>query len=272
MKTKLLSMFTLMLIGASSISAQTKVWDFTNDRATWPLSSGTGVSQTSIDNLGLFAYAEGNTPITNFATITASNQTFTDGFAGTHRFQMNGAGYSSGPFVAMPTQRFAYFNVTGSCTVKVWFKTGSNGATRTVYVSDGTAALGSGTSNNGTNGDSVIFTASYTGGAARLYIFGDTANNLYKIEVTGTTVTTPVPVLAANNFQTQDSVNVYALGSQIKVTNVISNSQINVYNVTGALVKSVSTDNDMSFELNQGLYFVTVKSNETEKSVKVIVQ
>ena len=42
--------------------------------------------------------------------------------------------------------------------------------------------------------------------------------------------------------------------------------------MTGSLVKSVSTNSDTNFELNQGFYIVNVKSEEGEKSTKIVVE
>jgi hypothetical protein len=272
MKTKLLSLTLALVLFSSITNAQTKVWDFGNDHTTWPLSSGTGVSETAIDNLGLFANSSTATsPITNFAAITSSNATFPDTYMGTTRLQLNGAGFAGGVFSAMPTQRFVYFNVTGSCTVKVWFKTGSNGATRTVYVTNGTATLGSATTNSGSNGDFGIITATYTGGADQLYVYADAASNLYKIEVTGTTVVSPVAGI--NDFQSGSAVKVYANGKQISVADVTSATQVDVYTITGALVKSVKTEANTTIELmTSGVYIVNVKSAEGQKSVKVLIK
>lgn len=274
MKTKLLSSIFAFVLFTSLTKAQTKTWDFGNDRTNWPVSSGTGVPQTSINNLGLYANADdAQSQIINFAAITTNNATFPDGYTATHRMQLNGAGFASGAFSNMPAQRFAYFNVSGNCTVKVWFKTGSNGAARTVYVTNGTSTLGSATTNTGSNTDFAIITASYTGAAARLYVYGDAASNLYKIEVTGTTVTAPIPVLSTGHFQASSSVKVYGAGKEIFVSNVKSSTQVEVYNITGALVKSIKTDSDTSFDfLTSGLYIVKVKSEEGQKAVKVAVK
>lgn len=272
MKKTLLSLLFTMLFSATFVNAQTKTWDFSNTTI-WPLSAGIGINEMVVDGLGLFPIPTN----TNFGAINASSNTFSDGFVGTNRFQMNGGGGGTAGTL-LPTQRYVYFTVNGACTVKVWFKTGSNTSTRTMLCTNGTTLLGSGTSNDsatgGTNGDSVIFTATISSAAAsvgKIYIFGDTtANNLYKIEVTGATVNTPA--LGVNNFQS-DAVNVFSNGNQINVFNVISETKVNVYNMTGALVKSFTTSTDTNFELlNSGLYIVNVNSAEGQKSVKVLVK
>ena len=91
-----------------------KTWDFGNDTTNWPLSSGTGVVDKTVDHLGLYGNASGS--ITNFAAITATSYTFSDNYTGANRLQLNGAGYSSGSFSTTPTQRYLYFDVNGSAT------------------------------------------------------------------------------------------------------------------------------------------------------------
>lgn len=273
MKTKLLSSFAAIMLFAGVAHAQ-KTWDFGNDHTTWPLGSGYATN-TVVDNLGMYGSApDAETQITNFGAITTNNATFPDGFTATYRFQMNGAGYSGTTPLAMPSQRFVHFDVSGNCTVKVWFKTGSNGATRTVYVSDGINIVGSGTSNSGSNADFVTFTATYTGPATKLYVYGSAANNLYKMQVTGATVSGPVPVVMANEqFTALQSVKVYGAKMQVNIANVTEATRIDVYSLTGALVKSVDTDNDTSFELpTAGLYIINLTSGESRKSVKVVLQ
>ncbi|WP_163399007.1 hypothetical protein [Flavobacterium fluviatile] len=54
MKRKLLYLTTVLLFSVGFINAQTKVWDFGNDRTNWPLDA-TGVSANKVvDLLGLF--------------------------------------------------------------------------------------------------------------------------------------------------------------------------------------------------------------------------
>jgi len=271
MKTKLLSFALAVGLFTSVLNAQTKTWDFGNDHTTWPLSSGIS-NTTVVDNLGLFASApDAETQISNFAAVTASNATFPDGFTGSYRLQLNGAGFSGTTFLAMPTQRFIYLNVSGACTVKVWFKTGSNGASRTVYVTDGTTNLGSATTNDGTNADFAIITANYTGTGGRLYVYGSAASNLYKMEVTGATVSTPV--MSTNNFNEAALAKVFSKGKQVYVSNVLTSTQVDVYSMTGALVKTINTKEDTNFDfLSSGLYIVNLTSAEGRQSVKVAVQ
>jgi len=276
MKTKLLFTSLLMVLFTSISSAQTKTWDFGTNTATWPITaSGVGTigsgTQAVIDNLGLFSNDPANSAITNFGAVNASGATFSDGYVATNRFQMNGGGNTTATgFVPLPTQRYLFFDVSGACTINVWFKTGSSGTVRNVYVTNGTSTVGSAASNSGGNADLVILTANYTGAAGRLYIYcgPNEACNFYKITVTGATVNT---VLANNTFE-KSLTNVFSNGKKVFVSNVTSDTQVNVYTMTGSLVKSVSTNSDTNFELNQGFYIVNVKSEEGEKSTKIVVE
>jgi len=270
MKKKLLCLVLPMLFTALSVNAQTKVWDFGNDTVTWPLSAGIGYNEIVKDQLGLFPIATN----TNFGAVTASAASFTDGFTAVNRFQLNGGGGGTAGNL-LPTQRYVYFTVDGACTVKVWFKTGSNGSARTVLCTNGVELLGSGTSIGGTTPvDLVIFTANISTAQAavgKIYIYGDTASsNLYKIEVTGANVTTPA--LATPGFQKELDVTVYSKQNKIFLSNLKSTTKVNVYNVLGSLVKSIQADADTSLDINSGVYIVNAKSVDGEKSVKVIVQ
>lgn len=270
MKKKLLLLILPVLFTALSINAQTKVWDFGNDTTNWPLSAGIGNNEIVKDQLGLFPIASN----TNFGAVTASGATFTDGFTSVNRFQLNGGGGGTLGNL-LPTQRYVYFTVDGACTVKVWFKTGSNGSARTVLCTNGSELLGSGTSIGGiTPVDLVIFTANVSTAQAavgKIYIYGDTqSSNLYKIEVTGANVTTPA--LSTSSFQKELDITVYAKYNKIFLSNIKSSTKVNVYNVLGALVKSAQADADTSLDINSGVYIVNAKSADGEKSVKVIVQ
>jgi hypothetical protein len=273
MKKKLLLLILPAFMAVSSINAQTKVWDFGNDATTWPTTAagvGTIGANTSsiIDMLGLFSNGpESENQIVNFGAVNSNNSSFPDGYTATRRFQMNGGGgAAAGTF--LPVQRYLFFDVTGSCTVKVWFRPGSNGAQRTIFVTNGTASSGSATSNTGDFTDFTIVTANYSGPAARLYIYGDTACNLFKIEVTGATVNTGT--MSSDAFQ-QNNVNVFGNGQMMHIFNVTSSTEVNVYSLTGALVKSFTTSSDVNLQLNQGFYIVKLRSQEGDKTVKVIL-
>ncbi|QBN19518.1 T9SS type A sorting domain-containing protein [Flavobacterium nackdongense] len=279
MKKTLLYLILPMLFAASYGYSQTTIWDFGNSTSSingaaavpsWPLTAGIGSTEMVVDKLGLFPI----TTNTNFGAVTASAASFTDGYTAVNRFQLNGGGGGTAGNL-LPTQRYVYFTVNGACTVKVWFKTGSNGSARTVMCTNGTTLLGSGTSIGGaTPVDLVIFTANISAAQAavgKIYIYGDTtSSNIYKIEVSGATVTTPT--LANKSFQKELDITVYSKQNKIFLSNIKSKTQVNVCNVLGALVKSAQLDADSSLDINSGVYIVNAKSAEAEKSVKLIVQ
>ncbi|HSD09288.1 T9SS type A sorting domain-containing protein [Flavobacterium sp.] len=281
MKKKLLYLTSIVLFSMASINAQTTVWDF-QDSSKWPLSATPPVTtpvtpqesnylvETVVNKLGI---VPGLSTIKNFGTINLNNAVF-DTYSSTTRFQMNGAGYTTATgFVFTPTQRYLYFNLDGAATVKVWFKTGSNSAVRTIFVTDGKATIASGTSNTGGNTDFVVLTADVStlqAAAGKIYIFGDAANNLYKIEVTGANVITPA--LATDSFQADSKVTIYGNDGKINIANVTSATKVSVYNVLGSLVKSTETSGDVSLPIStSGVYIVKAQSEEGAKTVKVLV-
>lgn len=254
---------TLLLFAAglmsSVLSAQLtlpKTWDFN----TWATSSGIGQETVTMDDLGI--YAGVNTTLHNTGTVSTSNFTFADGFASTKRFQLNGAGYTSGVYTNLPTQRYIYFDVTGKVDVKIWCRGGGSGS-RVLYVTDGSSILAQATS---VDQAGTIFTATKTTeGAGRIYIFGDTAVNLMKIEVTQNTT------LGTSNVG-KDQVAIFSAGNQVHIQNVNSATDVSVFTIDGKLVKSATIKNDTVLELGTGLYLVNTKSEKGIKSQKVMVK
>lgn len=82
------------------------------------------------------------------------------------------------------------------------------------------------------------------------------------------------PSLGVSKYDTASNVttNVKAVGNKIYVSNVKSTSEINIYSITGALVKSFKTTEDTSFNLRAGLWIATVKTFEGQKSVKLLTK
>lgn len=271
MKKTLLIAFTSVLSIFSN--AQTTTWDFSNDATTWPISPGIGTSPIVKAGLGLNPISSNS----NFGAITNSSQvTFADGYVGTgNRFQTNGGGAVSAG-TNHPTQRYFFIETSGPCTVKAWYKSGSGGAVRTAYVSNGASTLygSAATSPAATPADTAILTANIPT-AGTFYIYTDAAINFYKIEVTGAAVVT---TLASNNLATAEAANknntvVFSQGKTIHITKVKENAQVEVYNMNGALVKTLSTKADTAFDIqNKGVYIVNVKSNNTSVSQKVLIK
>ncbi len=160
-----------------------------------------------------------------------------------------------------------YFPVTGAVDVKIWFRAGSSSDTeRILYISDGTDLLASHQA-VGTGAPQTI-TASYTGTGGNIYIYDSNSFNLYKIVVTG--VGASDLVLSANDYKSPVSTNIKAIKDRIYVSNVKMNTEVKIYSITGALVKSFTTKNDTDFEFKTGLYIATVKTIEGQKAVKLL--
>ncbi|CAH8282674.1 putative secreted protein (Por secretion system target) [Mariniflexile fucanivorans] len=71
-------------------------------------------------------------------------------------------------------------------------------------------------------------------------------------------------------IKTSSKVNLAAYGGKVYISNVKSNTQINIYNITGALVKSIATKNDTNFDFINGLFIVKIKDADGKKTVKLI--
>lgn len=66
------------------------------------------------------------------------------------------------------------------------------------------------------------------------------------------------------------SVEVSGYNNRIYVSNVKSNTKINIYSLKGALVKSIQTKTDTDFNFKNGLWIVTIKDADGQKAVKVL--
>ena len=68
------------------------------------------------------------------------------------------------------------------------------------------------------------------------------------------------------------SSNVRAIGDKIYVSDVKSSTEVKIYAITGALVTSFSTNEDVEFNFRSGLWIATVKTYEGTKAVKLLVK
>lgn len=291
MKKKLLYLTSILLFASASSNAQSvlRSWIFPSPTAvagpgTPFVSPGSAfLSTTVVEGLTL---EPGGPSITTFGVCDASVLTFTDGFSATGRIKFGGAGisvpapgtpltqadYLSPTANFMPNQRYLSFPVAaGTTTVKVWFKTSSNGSARSVICTNGvnwkvfTTTIGS---VPGPAVDAAILEGTYTANAAgTLYLYSDIGANIYKIEVNG-----PDPTLAVNNFKKESSIVVSARKGIVNLSNVKSSTKVSVFNILGSLVKSIETSSDTTLDIRSGVYIVKTKSIDGEKSVKVIVQ
>lgn len=266
MTKKLLLLLFTVVSAVSYVNAQ-KVWNFSNDTSNWMTSTVGYTTNTIKDNLGIYPGVTITTP--SIGGIIPSTITFSDGFVASRYFRMGQSSVFSGN---KPSERYLYFATAGAGTIKIWFTSGGGGS-RSIKVTDGTNEIATVSSANSTT--PAILEAEYTQTSGNIFIYTSvgTGVNIYKIEITGATGTTAlIGTLGVNDFKEDWSANVYSNGKEVFVTEVKSNTKIDVYNMTGALTKSVQTNTDTSFGLNAGLYIIKVKSDEGEKSVKTAVK
>ncbi|TDX83259.1 T9SS type A sorting domain-containing protein [Epilithonimonas xixisoli] len=260
MKKSLLLLAFAVVATVGNVKAQT-TWDFSS--AAWPVIAGE-TTATVKNNLGL---VPGPITSANFAQVEANTANFSDGYSATKRFKLNGGGFTSTGVNTTPTQRYVVFKVNGNSAVKVWYKNGGGGD-RILYIGTGSSILASNTYSNSSDG--IIYTYDYVGPARDLYIYGDTSLNIYKITATNVGTT----VLGVNDLKKDMKATAYTSGNKVFLSNLESkNTQVNVFNANGSLVKSLKASADTNFEIStKGFYIVNLKSEAGEKSVKVIIR
>jgi hypothetical protein len=271
MKKKLLYLTSIVLFAVVIANAQTTKWDFANNVVSlnggsdiftdWPNPTAATTVETVKNGLGIFP----GTGVTTFAVVSAGSVlTYSDGYSPTNRLATGGA---STVVSNMPSTRYFYFEVSGPCQIKVWARGGGSNA-RATNISNGATLLSTKPTTSATLDIHDINVTT----AGRYYVYADGAGGgtFNKIEVIGANVTTPA--LSTSSFQKQSDVAIYAKDGKINLSNIKSNTKVEVYSVLGALVKSAQAEADTSLDINSGVYIVKVKSAEGEKSVKVIVQ
>ena len=84
----------------------------------------------------------------------------------------------------------------------------------------------------------------------------------------------PIPELNTLSIDTviknSSKVNIASYGGKIYISNVTTNTQIKIYSLTGALVKSVSTKTNIDFDFLNGLFIVTINDADGQKAVKLL--
>lgn len=254
MKKKLLFLVFPLFLFSGLIQAQDKIWDFGNDETNFP--PGPSFTNTVvIDGLTLVG---GGSP---FATIEPNSGTWDDGYSSTNRLKSEGS--SSVDASGLPTRRYLEFPVSGPVAVKLWFRFSGSGVPRAVVISDNTGAEVVRFDSVG-DSDRRYIEANYTGGAGTLLVFSENnAVNYYKLEVSST-------LLSANDESLELTTDIKTIKDRVFISNVNSSTEIKVYNITGALVKSLNITDDFSFDLESGIYIAKIKSNKGDKTVKLL--
>lgn len=255
MKKKLLYLTSIALFSISAINAQNRTWEIGTTSTDWP--ANLAQMTTGTQEIQGLTVAAVSATFGGMAVAPASF-TFSDGYAPANEWKSNGNSSITG---ALPARRYFSFPVTGPSTIKVWFRVNGTGA-RACLISDGTNILGQLTDEDATK--PLLLTVPYNGAAGTIYVYSNSSINYHKIAVTD-------GVLGLDE-KSIVSTNIYSDGTQVFLSDVKSSTQVEVYSLSGALVKSLKTDTDTSFGLNTGVYIVKAKSAEGEKSVKVIVK
>ena len=270
-KTLLLSAFALLAI--CTLNAQ-KVWNLGGDpgiastspafQASTGIGNGTGTTGNPafpviINGLSI----TGLSTATNMGAVTASAKTFTDATSYTfnfvNRFQFNGGGYTGAaitdlvPTTNLPIQRYLSFGVSGNSTVRAIGITGSNNTVRLMFLTDGTNLVGTfkyyGTA-------LVDSTVTYTGPATTLYLYCNSASNLYYLSATN------YVALVTNVSKVLSDKGISFNGTEIVNSKGLS---IEVYSVLGKRVATSVTSIPTS-NFQKGVYIVRVSgSNDSLK-------
>ena len=107
-----------------------------------------------------------------------------------------------------------------------------------------------------------------------LTIWRNAAYKLTGLSVPTSLVANPDFTLGLEKLDESSSIttNVRGIGNRIYISDVKSTTQVNIYSITGALVHSVKTNNDLDFTFKTGIWIATIKNDEGYKSVKLMTK
>lgn len=173
-----------------------------------------------------------------------------------------------------------YVDIEGDGTLGCstgWFSFESYGGTGTPVTIEnkgsGTGASDCGGLTGGNRGDEAVrvmefqavdagqYRLAYRGGTVRVYRMY-VSNSSIKNEIEAT--------LGIEDIKTNNSPNVKAIGNRIYLSNISEKTEVNIYSITGALVKSIETSSDTNFEFRTGVWIASLKTKQGQKSVKLI--
>lgn len=105
-----------------------------------------------------------------------------------------------------------------------------------------------------------------------LTIWRNAAYHLTGMMSPNTLYVNPDYLTVEDKLDSSIATNVKAIGNRVYVSNVISSTEVNIYSLTGALVKTIKTKEDTDFAFRSGLWIATIKTAEGTKSVKFIAK
>jgi hypothetical protein len=299
MKRKLLYLTSIILFSASSIKSQIKYIDLG------------GYTITASGYQSLASIADINTAFYGSATYASGQQVFTGTKTlGTVPYQFSAIGGTdtSGRIYSNVTGQTAYgtspvtqptlggefaptslgrlqYNGVGN-TVRRQFSVSipagetvtiilmSDGASPAItYFSTSNTTAATFTNPSFTTSTTYAYKITNSTASTDTYTFWDTTGKLsiYRVYFADVTLPYSNPALGVNHFQADASSNVFSNGKLVFVSDVKSDTKVDVYRISGVLVKSFTTGSDTSFDLNTGIYVVKSKSAEGEKSAKILV-
>jgi hypothetical protein len=299
MKKQLLLFILPMLLFTATMHAQIKVIDFGAFALPTPaytnLVDATTINNTCYSTPGV-AGTTGNYLQNTFTLGEASpslyNITWVQGSGTNDRLYSNNpelATYSASATAPNPeftdydSSKIGYIspNGTGSTGRRHWQVTIAAGETVTfMLASPGTPPTLSVTDDDGetwtsytdpsfTTDNSFAFKITNSTAEQKTYKWYDGSGKVRLYRVYFADVNNAI--LGLDTKASPVSTNVQALGNRVYVSNVKSSSEISIYSITGALVKSFKTNSDTNFAFKSGLYIATVKTLEGQKSVKLLL-
>ncbi|NDP28215.1 MAG: T9SS type A sorting domain-containing protein [Flavobacterium sp.] len=305
MKKRLLYLVLPMLFTALSINAQTKVWDFGANPmgagftdmitvanqttcALFPAGSLTGGVEAGHQVSALTASATFGTLVINTflgdrwrsdnASLVLYDQTLNNTLGGSAVTPVFVGATKSGRLAFNGTgtaiRRYFTITLTAGQTVTIYWKSNITTAGSLTVTVPGGSAVSTSLAYNATAATSEMRQSKLTADVAGAYTIGDYVGKMetYRIYDADVNAAINLSALSTNNFDKGASLDIFSIKNQVYVSNIISATQINVYSITGSLVKSVKAAGNANFELSTGIYIVNAKSADGEKSVKLIVQ
>lgn len=168
-------------------------------------------------------------------------------------------------------RRYFTFTLTAGQTVTIYWKSNITTSGTLTVIPAGGSAVSTSLAYGSTGATSEMRISKLTADVGGDYTIGDYTGKMETYRIYGADVNAGVN-LSTNNFNKELSLDIFSIKNQVYVTRITSDTQIQVYNMAGALVKLVKAAENTNFELTKGIYVVKTKSAEGQKSVKVIVQ
>lgn len=197
--------------------------------------------------------------INDTSSLSGDNQLFIGNGASTGTVNVNGGSLSSG-FLRMANASGGNKSILNinSGTVTVGTLQYAVGETE-ITIDEGSFVI---------NGDQVSTIEGLVTDGMIIPASGKTIVTVYD-SVTDTTTVTATGSLGLDNTSKVTTI-IKAIKNNVYVSNVKSATEIKVFSITGALVKTLNTTTDTNFNLPSGIWIATVKTTEGQKSVKLL--